>query len=139
MFSPSTSRTPAPRMNRVTASQKSSRTMTMHWTCSPSHCRRASTSSALASCRRACSHCSNWSRTSRTFWPAGQALPAAARQGLDQVQVAGQAGAALPQALEQSGLGLVGRRLDVDRQDVLGQPGQQPGLHQRRLAAPDGP
>ena len=48
---------------------------------------------------------------------------------------AGRSGHALRKPLQQPGLGLLGRRLDVDRQDVLGQPGQQARLDQRRLAA----
>ena len=62
-------------MNRVAAIQKSSRTMTIAWTCSPSHCRRAATSSVFCSSRRANSHCSNWSITSRTFCPGRSSLP----------------------------------------------------------------
>ena len=126
-------------MNRVAAIQKSSRTMTIAWTCSPSHCRRAATSSVFSSPRLASSHCSNWSRTSRTFWPDRQRLPPPQRrQRLDQAAVRRQVGARLAQALQQPGLGLLGRRLDVDRQDVLGQPGQQARLDQRRLAAARG-
>ena len=56
-------------MNRVAAIQKSSRTITTAWTCSPSHCRSAATSSVSVSLRLANSHCSNWSSTSSTFWP----------------------------------------------------------------------
>ena len=51
----------------------------------------------------------------------------------------GQVGADLAQASEQPSLGLVGGRLDVDRQTTsLRQPGQQPRLDQRRLAAARG-
>ena len=39
----------------------------------------------------------------------------------------------LAQALEQPGFRLLGGRLDVDRKDVLAQPGQQSRLDQRRL------
>ena len=56
-------------------------------------------------------------------------------EGLNQAEVVRQFGAALAQALEQSGLGLARRGLDVNGLDMLRQPGQQPGLNQRRLAA----
>ena len=44
----------------------------------------------------------------------------------------------LSQALEQSGFGLLGGCLDVDRKDVLCQPGQKSRLDQRRLSATRG-
>ena len=47
VFCPSTSRISRSRKNRLTAIQKSSRTMTMHCTRPPSHCRRACTSSVF--------------------------------------------------------------------------------------------
>ena len=62
-------------MNRVRAIQKSSRTMTTHWTCSPSHWRRAWASSVSCSVRWAWSHCSNWSRTMTIFWSARNPCP----------------------------------------------------------------
>ena len=46
-FWPSTCRISSSRMNRIPAIQKSSRTMTMHCTRLPSHCRRACTSSVF--------------------------------------------------------------------------------------------
>ena len=126
-------------MNRVAAIQKSSRTSTIAWTCSPSHCRRAATSSVFSSPRLAWSHCSNWSRTSSTFCPDGKhATPSHVRQRIDQPQSSGQFGTRLAQALEQPGFGLLRGRLDVDRQDMLRQPGQKSRLDQRRLAATRG-
>ena len=50
--------------------------------------------------------------------------------GVDQPEFRGQVGARSPQRPEQPRLGLVGRRLDVDREDMLRQPGQQSGLDQ---------
>ena len=50
----------------------------------------------------------------------------------------GRSGQTFRSAFEQPGLGLLRGRLDVDRQDVLGQPGQQARLDQRRLAAARG-
>jgi len=44
-------------------------------------------------------------------------------------------GTRLSQALEQPSFGLLRGRLDVDRKDVLAEPGQESGLHQRRLSA----
>ena len=127
------------RMNRVAAIQKSSRTSTIAWTCSPSHCRRAATSSVFSSPCRANSHCSNWSSTSSTFWPGRSVRPrrSAARASTRPSPGPGP-GHALRRPFEQPGLGLRRGRLDVDRQDVLGQPGQQPRLDQRRLAAARG-
>ena len=60
-------------------------------------------------------------------------------QGLDQAQTRGQVGST-PCAAPLSSRASVsaGGRLDVNRQDVLAQPGQQPRLHQRRLAAARG-
>ncbi len=130
------SRTSNSRMKRVAAIQKSSRTMTMHCTRPPSHCRRACTSSVFSSSFLACSHCSNWSRTISTFLPDGNALaPAQGRQRLLQAQVGGQGRTAFPQAVQQAGFGFLGGRFDVDGDHVVGQPGQQARLHQRRLAA----
>jgi hypothetical protein len=56
-------------------------------------------------------------------------------EGFNQPEVVRQSGAALAQPLEQSGLGFVRRGLDVYGVDLPRQPGQQPGLDQRRLAA----
>ena len=56
-------------------------------------------------------------------------------QRIDQARPRGQLGTRLAQRPQQPGLGLLRRRLDVDRQHVLGQPGQQARLDQRRLAA----
>ena len=53
MFCPSTRSISSSRMNRVAAIQKSSRTRTIAWRCSPSHCRRAATSSVFSSPRLA--------------------------------------------------------------------------------------
>ena len=66
------------------------------------------------------------------------ATPSQLRQRIDQPQSSGQFGTRLAQALEQPGFGLLGGRLDVDREDVLAQPGQQSRLDQRRLAAARG-
>ena len=56
-------------MNRVVDIQKSSRTRIRHWTFAPSHCRSARTSWLLSMLAVACSHCSNWSSTSKTLRP----------------------------------------------------------------------
>ena len=80
VFCPSARRISSSRMNRVTDIQKSSRTISSAWTRPPSHWRRAWTSSASSVARLACSHCSNWSSTIRTFCP-GEPRPAAARRG----------------------------------------------------------
>ena len=64
--------------------------------------------------------------------------PAQGGQGVDQPEFRSQVGARPTQGFQQPGLGLVGRRLDVNREDMLLQPGQQPRLDQRRLAAARG-
>ncbi len=63
------------------------------------------------------------------------AAPPHVRQRIDQTQASWQFGTDLVEALEQPGFGLIQSRLDVDRQDLLAQPGQEAGLDQRRLAA----
>ena len=57
------------------------------------------------------------------------------RQRIDQPQSSGEFGTRLADALEQPGFGLLGGCLDVDRKDVLAQPGQQSRLDQRDFAA----
>ncbi len=47
-----------------------------------------------------------------------------------------QAGKLPSKGREQASFGAIGRGFDVNRHDVRGQPGKQPCLHQRRLAAP---
>ena len=136
VFWPCTRSISSSRMNRVTAIQKSSRTMTTHCTRPPSHCRRACTSSVFSSSFLACSHCSNWSRTISTFLPDRNALPSAqCRQRLFQTKVGRQGRTAFPQAVQQASLRLVGGGLDVNGDHLVGQPRQQARLDQRRLAA----
>ena len=66
----------------------------------------------------------------------GQNLAAAqARHRRRQAVGPGQVGALLRHRRHQPGLGPVRRGLDVDGPDVIGQPGHQAGLDQRRLAA----
>ena len=127
-------------MNRVAAIQKSSRTITIAWTCSPSHCRNAATSSVSSSPRRANSHCSNWSRTSRTFWPGRTTRPRrSAAIESTRCQLGGQVRTGLAQrpaaaaASVSSGVASM-----YTGQHVLAQPGQQARLDQRRLAAARG-
>ena len=120
----------------LTAIQKSSRTMTMHCTRPPSHCRRACTSSVFVSSFLACSHCSNWSRTISTFLPAGIPCPRrnAASVSL-QRQIVGQSRTSLPQTVQQPCFCFPSRGFDVHGDHIVGQMGQQSRLHQRRLAA----
>ena len=66
------------------------------------------------------------------------ATPSQVRQRIDQPQSSGQFRTRLAQALEQPGFGLLRGRLDVDRKDVLAEPGQESRLDQRRLAATRG-
>ena len=63
------------------------------------------------------------------------ATPSQVCQRIDQPQSSGQFRTRLAQALEQPGFGLLRGRLDVNRKDVLAQPGQKSRLDQRRLAA----
>ena len=67
------------------------------------------------------------------------ATPSQVRQRIDQPQSSGQFRTRLTQALEQPGFGLLGGCLDVDRKDVLAQPGQQSRLDQRDFPQPEGP
>ena len=87
------------------------------------------------------SHCSNWSRTSSTFRPGPSARPLPQRgQGLDQAGAVGQGGAGLAQPAQQPGLGLLGGRLDVDRQhDACDSRGSSPALTSDDLPQPEGP
>ena len=59
------------------------------------------------------------------------ATPSQVRQRIDQPRSSGQFRTRLAQALEQPGFGLLRGRLDVDRKDVLAQPGQKSRLDQR--------
>ncbi len=59
---------------------------------------------------------------------------AEAFKDLGQRCVGGDLGVVDPQGAEQPRLGLARRRLDVDRQHVIAEPGDQPRLDQRRLA-----
>ena len=68
-----------------------------------------------------------------------EAAPAQVGQRIDQPRGSGQFRTDLAHALEQTGFGLLRRRLDVNRQDVPGQPGQETRLDHRRLAATTGP
>ena len=88
---------------------------------------------------RAKSHCSNWSSTSSTFWPGRSVRP---RRSAARASTRPSPGPArgTPCARPCSSRASVsaGGRLDVNRQHMLGQPGQQPRLDQRRLAAARG-
>ena len=66
------------------------------------------------------------------------ATPSQVCQRIDQPQFSGQFRTDLAQALEQPSFRLLRGRLDVNRQDVLAEPGQKSRLHQRRLAAARG-
>ena len=66
------------------------------------------------------------------------ATPSQVRQRIDQPQSSGQFRTDLAQALEQPSFGLLRGRLDVNRKDVLAEPGQESRLDQRRLAATRG-
>ena len=111
-------------MNRVAAIQKSSRTSTRHCTRAPSHWRRASTSSPSGVSLRACSHCSNWSSTIRTFLPGGQRLAAAqACQRPGQPSAWGRSGQRFASAASSRASVRSGGGLDVDGQHVIGRAG----------------
>ena len=66
------------------------------------------------------------------------ATPSQVCQRIDQPQSSGQFRTHLAQALEQPSFRLLRGRLDVNRKDMLAQPGQKPRLDQRRLAATRG-
>ncbi len=65
--------------------------------------------------------------------------PPQRRHGIDEAAIGGQVGAGLAQPAQQPGLGLLGRRLDVDRQHILAQPGSRPALTIDDLPQPEGP
>ena len=129
------------RMNRVAAIQKSSRTMTIAWTCSPSHCRRAATSSVSSSLRRAKSHCSNWSRTSSTFSPGRRTRPRrSAASASTRSSAGGQVGAGLAQA--PAAAGPRSPRASPRRRPAArpcASRGSKPALTSDDLPQPDGP
>ena len=115
------------RRNRVTAIQKSSRTITTHCTRPPSHCRRACTSSEYCSSFRACNHCSNWSSTISTFLPCG--IPCTRRNAAIvalRLRLSSRAETTLSQAIEETALGFLGCGLDVNGDHVFGESRQQP-------------
>ena len=89
-------------MNRLTASQKSSRTMTRHCTRPPSHCRRACTSSGVLFFLPGVQPLLELVEDDQHLLAAGNALPAAqGGQRLFQAQVGRQGRTAFPQAVQQ--------------------------------------
>ena len=123
-------------MKRLTASQKSSRTRTTAWTRSPSHCRSGLGEFGVLPSRGGVKPLLELVEDDEYLLALAQALPLAqGRNRPGQVQVARHAGTAFPQPLEQPGLGVGAGGLDVNREDLVRQAGQQPGLHQRRFAA----
>ena len=60
--------------------------------------------------------------------------PAQCGQSIFQAEIVRQGGTPFAQAVQQPGLGILGRRFEVDGDHVVGQPGQQARLHQRRFA-----
>ena len=138
-FSPSTSRISRSLMKRLTEIQKSSRTITRAWTRSPSQCRRAATSSVSVSVPPGEQPLLELVEHEQHLLAGPEGLPPPeGRERLDESEPRGQVGANPAQGLQQPSLGLVGRRLDVNREDVLLEPGQQPRLDQRRFAAARG-
>ena len=139
-FWPSTRRTSNSRMKRVTAIQKSSRTITMHCTRPPSHCRRACTNSVFCFFLLGVQPLLELVEDDHHLLAYGDALaPAQCSQRLFQTQVVRQGRTTLAQAVQQASFRFLGSRLDVDGNHVVGQARQQAGLHQRRFAAPRRP
>ena len=91
--------------------------------------------------RRAKSHCSNWSRTSKHFLSGPDHPPAPQRREyINERPLVRQVGANLSQTLLQPRLGLLRCRLDVNRQYVLAQSrGNKPALTIDDLPQPEGP
>ena len=90
--------------------------------------------------RLACSHCSNWSSTTRTFLPRGIHRPSRSdsnTSGKDDLR--GNSGTRLAQPLQQPDFRVGGRGLDVDRQHVRRQPGSRPAFTSDDLPQPLGP
>ena len=118
------------------AIQKSSRTSRIACRPAPSHWRRARTSSPSTASGWPCSHCSNWSRTMSTLEPPRAARPSRiAAAASARPQPAGRPGNSRSSAASRRASVPSACGLDVDRPDPSGQPGDQPGLHERRLAA----
>ena len=137
---PSTRRISRSRMNRLAASQKSSRTITSAWTCSPSHCRRAATSSVFSSPRFAMEPLLELVQDQQHLLPGRKTRPRRSfASESTRPDRSGQVGHALRRPLSNRASVSSGGRLDVDRRTCLRQPGQQARLDQRRLAAPRGP
>ncbi len=123
-------------MNRPTASQKSSRTMSRHCSRTPSHCRSAASNSRRSLSVLPCSHCSNWSITSSSFSPRGQIPPAAHfRQVFRQTASGPIREKLLTDAIVQVRFGVVRGRLQVDDPHVGRQTREQSGPDERRLPA----
>ena len=93
----------------------------------------------FSSPRLAWSHCSNWSRTSSTLRSGGKTRPLRKfASESTSPNSRGSSGQTLRKPFEQPGFGLLRGRLDVNRKDVLAEPGQESRLDQRRLAAARG-
>ena len=97
----------------------------MAWMCSPSHWRRAATSSGFSLAAAGEEPLLELVEDQEDLLARAQDCPAPQHgQSLDQAAIVGQVGADLAQAAQQAGFGLVRGRLDVDRQHARGEPGQ---------------
>ena len=134
--------TSSSRMKRVAAIQKSSRTMTMHWTRPPSHCRRACDQfgvfvapawhAAIARTGRGRSALS-----CRAEYLALVAVPPAILSGSSCLR---RCWTALPQSMQQTGFGFFRCGFDVNRQITSSESrGNSPALTSDDLPQPDGP
>ena len=115
----------------------------MHCTRPPSHCRRACTSSRVLLFLLRVQPLLELVQDDQHLLARRDALaPAQGRQRFRcrSPGFAWQVPAApLPQAVQQPGFRLLGRRLDIDRNHVVGQPRQQPALTSDDLPQPEGP
>ena len=132
----STSRISNSRRKRVTAIQKSSRTITMHCTRSPSQCRRASTNSVFSCDCFRMKPLLELVEDDEDFLARRNPCPRRRAAMLSlRPRFPGKPGQCFRNPRSRAGFGVIGSRLDVDGNHCVGQPGQQPGLHQRRLSA----
>ena len=133
--SPSTSRISRSRMNRLTASQKSSRTITTAWMCSPSHCRKRRDQFGVCSAMSGGEPLLELVEHEQDLLAGPQDSPAGGPRASRPAPARGpdrDTPCAAPKRRESVSFG---RRLDIDRSGRDPQPGQQARLDQRRLAA----
>ena len=127
-------------MKRLTASQKSSRTMTRHWTRTPVALPQGPDQFRVLLAAVRMQPLLELVDDQQHLFARREALPAAeGRQDLHQAELFVQSGQLPAKISQQALLRFAARCFHVDFDDRRVQPRQQTGLHQRRLAAARGP